>query len=77
MPRMQNKGVVEIIEKGQAKLQTLDVLHILRNPYGWNQEQVRRAQLQACDEIERWKEAYENLLQWCHENGLDTTTRNV
>ena len=77
MPRMQHKDVIEIIENGTAKLQTSDVLHILRNPYGWSKEQIKRAQLQACEEIENWKEAYDNLRQWCHENGLDTKTYNV
>jgi hypothetical protein len=57
----------------KTKLQTSEILHILRNPYGWRRDQVAQAQLQACDEIERWKNAYENLCQWCQENGLETT----
>jgi hypothetical protein len=67
---------MEYTDKEEAKLQISDILHILRNPYGWNEDQVRRARIQACEEIERWKDAYENLLDWCHKNNLDTTTRN-
>jgi len=60
MPRMKHKDAIEIIQNGVVKFQTSDVLHILRNPYGWSRDQVKRAQLQACDEIENWKSAYEN-----------------
>lgn len=51
------------------------ILHILRNPYGYHEEEIKQARLQAADEIERWKNAFENLQAWCDKNGWDTTTR--
>jgi hypothetical protein len=39
-------------------------IHILRNPYGYSQEEIREAQLFACDEIERLEEAYTNMREW-------------
>jgi hypothetical protein len=71
------KKDVELISEDDSKLQTSDVLHILRNPHGWSEQQIKQAQLQACDEIENWEKAYENLSNWCRENGLDITTRNI
>jgi hypothetical protein len=29
------------------------LLHVLRNPYGWNDEVIRKVQLKAADELER------------------------
>jgi hypothetical protein len=49
--------------KGSAmKEYTKDLmLHVLRNPYGWDDKDIRKAALQAADEIEAgrgYKEAY-------------------
>ncbi len=52
-----------------------DVQHILRNPYGYSDKEIREARLAACDEIDKWKDAYENLREWCDQNGLDTVAR--
>jgi hypothetical protein len=39
------------------------VLHVLRNPYGWDEEQVRAVRLKAADIIERMgKELQERAL---------------
>jgi hypothetical protein len=35
-------------------------IHICRNPYGWNPEELREARLLVCKEVERlWKENVE------------------
>lgn len=52
------------------------ILHTLRNPYGKTPEEIKTAQLNACDEIEKWRDAYQNLQAWCDKNGWDTTARN-
>jgi hypothetical protein len=42
------------------------VLHVLRNPYGWNEDQIRDARLTAADIIERMgKELQERALDGC------------
>ena len=57
-------------------MNTDEILHILRNPYGINFDKVREARLAAADEIEILKKEYADLKEWCEENGLDTTTTN-
>lgn len=51
---------------------TKKAMHILRNPFGWDTEERRRAALAACNTIERLDAAYENMRQFAEENGLDT-----
>lgn len=53
-----------------------DILHILRNPYGRSSEEIRQAQLAACDEIESLQDAYLNMRDWAEKNGVDTAARN-
>jgi hypothetical protein len=49
-----------------------DVLHILRNPYGHSQEEIKQAQLDGADDIENLLDAYENMKAWAETNGVDT-----
>ena len=49
-----------------------ECIHILRNPYGHSREEIRDAQLKACDEIEALEAAYTNMRDWAEENGVDT-----
>jgi predicted DNA-binding protein (UPF0278 family) len=51
-----------------------EILHILRNPYGHSQEEIRQAQLDSADEIENLIDAYENMKAWAETNGVDTLT---
>lgn len=53
-----------------------ECIHILRNPWGHSAEEVKSAQLMACDEIEALEEAYKNMRDWAEQNGVDTVTRN-
>ena len=60
------------------------VLHILRNPYGYSEDIVRQARLDAADRIEwlerelaRATDAYENMRTFAQDNGLDTATTNA
>lgn len=52
---------------------TKKAIHILRNPFGWDTEDRRRAAHDACNAIERYSNAYENMRQFAEDNGLDTT----
>lgn len=47
-------------------------IHMLRNPYGHTREQIKEAQLFACDEIEALEDAYQNMKAWAEKNGVDT-----
>jgi len=58
-------------------MKTDEILHILRNPYGWNDTEIRQVALDAADEIERWKDAFENMRDWAEKNGLDIMTHNT
>jgi hypothetical protein len=53
-------------------------IHICRNPYGWNDEELREARLKVCDEVERlWKENV-RLLQVVERNiEIKTLNRKV
>jgi hypothetical protein len=51
-------------------------LHILRNSWGYTQEEIKEAQLFACDEIEHLEKAYLNMRDWAEQNGVDTVCRN-
>jgi hypothetical protein len=53
-----------------------EILHILRNPFGHSQEEIRQAQLDAADEIENLLDAYVNMRDWARANGVDTTARH-
>ena len=55
-------------------MKTNEILHILRNPYGYSNEKVREIAYLAADEIERWKDAYDNLQKFAEKRGLDTAT---
>ncbi len=57
-------------------MKTKTMLHILRNPFGHSDNRKKQARLKAADEIERWKDTYENLEDWAVKNGLDVTTYN-
>lgn len=50
-----------------------EFLHILRNPYGFTKEQVKQAQLDACEAYEDMREAYKNMSDFAVENGLNVT----
>jgi len=58
------------------KMEMQKIIHILRNPYRWNQAERDDARLAAADEIEKWKNAFENLRQYAEDNGLDIMTYN-
>ena len=53
-----------------------EILHILRNPYGYSKSELREAALSGADEIEKWEEAFYNIRDWAVENGVDVTTYN-
>jgi len=55
-------------------MKTNKILHILRNPYGRDLAELRQAALAAADEIERWKNAFENMRAWAEKNGVDVMT---
>lgn len=55
-------------------METKEILHILRNPWGWSEEDKRKARLAAADEIERWELWSRNILKWAEDHGLDITT---
>lgn len=42
-------------------METDQILHILRNPYGKTAAEIRGAQLEACDKIESLQKAYTNM----------------
>lgn len=51
------------------------VLHILRNPHGFKEAELRRARLEAADRLEGLQDAYLNMRAWAEQNGLDTVAR--
>lgn len=55
-------------------METEEILHILRNSYGKSAEELKAAQLAACDKIESLQAAYINMRDFANENGLDTAT---
>ena len=57
-------------------MKTKEILHILRNPYKYDQSEIRKVALLAADEIEKWKIAFENMQDWAKQNGLNVTTYN-
>lgn len=52
------------------------ILHILRNPYGWSESDVRWARLEGAKLIEDYKDAYLNMRDFAEENRLNTATTN-
>ena len=50
-----------------------DILHILRNPFGYQSHIIREARLAACDEIEALIDGYENLRKYAESQGLNIT----
>ena len=48
-------------------------IHVLRNPYGWDDKTVRACRLFACDKLESYRDVLINLREFAEENGLDTT----
>jgi hypothetical protein len=52
-------------------------VHILRNPYGHTPDEIRAAQLFACDQIEHWQDAYTNMRAWAEKNGVDTVCQSA
>ena len=55
-------------------MKTTKLLHVLRNPYGRSDEERKQDRLAAADEIERWKDAFENMRDWAEQKGIDTNT---
>lgn len=50
-------------------------LHVLRNPHGFSNDEVRVARRNGADLIEQYRSAYENMRQFAESNGLDVTSR--
>jgi hypothetical protein len=48
-------------------------LGILRNPYGFTKEEIKQAQLDACDAYESMLDSYTNMRDFAEESGLNTT----
>jgi len=48
-------------------MKTTKLLHVLRNPYGRSAEERKQDRLVAADEIERWKDAFENMRDWAEQ----------
>ena len=55
---------------------SVKTIRILRNPYGFSREEIKAAQLKACDFIEMFQSAYENMRDWAEENGVDNAAKN-
>lgn len=51
------------------------VLHILRNPHGFKESELRAARLEAADRMEALQDAYLNMRQWAEQNGIETIAR--
>jgi hypothetical protein len=49
-----------------------EILHILRNPHGHSEDEIRKARLDAADEIENLMDAYQNMKAWAEKNGVNT-----
>jgi hypothetical protein len=52
------------------------VLHVLRNPFDFSDDEVRAARIKGAELIERYRDAYLNMRQFAEANGLDTVARN-
>lgn len=55
-------------------MNTEEILHKLRNPYGFSPAKMRQVRLAAADEIELWKDAYSNLREFAENSGLNVNT---
>lgn len=53
---------------------TKKAMHILRNPFGWDENEKRQAALTVCEAVERLDNAYENMKSFAETNGLNTVT---
>jgi hypothetical protein len=51
------------------------VLHMLRNPHGFKEAELRLARLEAAERLEELQDAYLNMRAWAEQNGLDTVAR--
>lgn len=51
------------------------VLHMLRNPHGFKEAELRAARLEAADRLEGLQDAYLNMRAWAEQNGLNTMAR--
>jgi len=58
-------------------MKTEEILHILRNPYGKTECEIKSAQIEACDKIESLQSAYINMRDFANDNGLDTAVAGV
>ena len=47
-------------------------LHIVRNPYGFSEDEIREARLYVCDKMESYKDAYLNMREFAESKGIDT-----
>lgn len=50
------------------------LLHVLRNPHGYEGDFLRKIHIEAADRIEQLEEAYINMRDFAEKNGLDTKT---
>lgn len=50
------------------------IISFLRNPYGKSPDEMRDVRLAAADEIEKWRDAYENMRDWAVKCGVDVNT---
>lgn len=50
-------------------------IHVLRNPYGWDDDAVRACRIFACDKLESYGDALINLREFAEESGLNTAAR--
>ena len=55
-------------------MESNEILHYLRNPYGKTKEECREIMHLAAERIEQWKDAYENMRDYAVSKGLDVTT---
>jgi len=66
----------KIAEKPDAYNDDKMLLHILRNPHGYTNSDIRKVALSAADRIEHLKDAYENMRDYAIDSGLDVTAHN-
>ena len=63
------------IEK-KYKMTDDEAIHICRNPYGYQDDVVRRARLFVCEKMESYNDSYLNMRQFAIDSGLNITASN-
>lgn len=58
-------------------METHQIISFLRNPYGKSTDEMREIRLAAADEIEKWKNAYENMRDWGIKCGIDVNAYSI